>query len=421
MSSLHILIVEDSEPLAAFIAEVLDMADLPSQIVGTVAETRAIVEAGGVDLIILDWNLPDGQGDQLCNTIKRQAGDTFLPILMLTARDTVADRVAGLQAGADDYLTKPFHIDELLARVRALLRIRSAEVARKQALEALQQQHSDLQEAYRQLTTAQAKLIQTARLAALGSLVAGVTHELNNPLAIILGNAELLQTFSADGQIDTVSVQQIIEATHRARRVVQSLATFARQSPNKHDWYEPRDLLERVLDLRRTSLARKGIAIQVQYQAALPMICVDRQQIQHALLNLLLNAEEALAGRPDPRVLIRVFTSGPPIDAPPLLPVYPEPVAIDLTEPHMLVIDIMDNGPGINASIRDRLFEPFVTTSTQGKGIGLGLATAYGSIAQHGGTILVSTKPDCGTTFRIVLPLTQLSDFADCTSMDVED
>jgi two-component system NtrC family sensor kinase len=397
-----ILIVEDDISVAYTIQAVLEDAECQTLEANTIESALQIVETQEVDLIVLDRNLPDGRGDQLCQRIKSRPDAAFLPILMLTAQSAIEDRVTGLQAGADDYLTKPFHIDELIARVRALLRIRRAEVARMQALDELQQQHKALKTAYEQLRAAQAQLIHTSKLAALGSLVAGVTHELNNPLAIILGNAELLQT-SVSGD-DALSVTHIIEATQRARRVVQSLATFARQGPDQKDWYEPRDLIDRVLDVRRATLEREGIAMDVTYCSDTPMICVNRQQFQHALLNLLLNAEHVLTGRSRPRVELHVHCMCPPIGEPPLLPDRPCAGESCTAGKRMLVIDVMDNGPGIDESIRDHLFEPFVTTNPQGQWTGLGLSTTYGIVTQHDGQLSVSTARERGTTFRIALP-----------------
>ncbi|HEY3231707.1 MAG TPA: response regulator, partial [Roseiflexaceae bacterium] len=187
-----ILVVEDDPHISALIMMLLADAGYRVATVGRGAAALARTEGGTIDLMVLDWMLPDIQGIQLCRTIKARRDQTFLPILMLTARGEMEDRVAGLDAGADDYLIKPFDTEELLARVRALLRIRVAEVERSKALDALARQHAELQEAYDQLRATQAQLVQTSKLAALGELVAGVAHELNNPLAIILGNAELM-------------------------------------------------------------------------------------------------------------------------------------------------------------------------------------------------------------------------------------
>jgi signal transduction histidine kinase len=396
-----ILVVEDEPHIAILISMLLEEAGYRVTTAGSGAAALAQIEAGEHDLVILDWMLPDVQGVSLCRKLKAQHGDTFLPILMLTARGEPADRVAGLDAGADDYLTKPFDTEELLARVRALLRIRVAEVARSSALAALARQHAELQAAYNQLRTTQAQLVQSSKLAALGSLVAGVAHELNNPLAIIYGNAELLSAPSDEE--DRRAIAQIIAGARRARRVVRSLATFAQHSGMKQSWHQPAKLVERVMDVRGEALHAAGIAVDVDCEPDLPALWADGPQLQQALLNLLLNAELALEGRSDPRIVIHVFLGHAAPSSPPLLPKR-EAAPIQLRGDAAIVIDVADNGVGLPDEVRERLFEPFVTTRPVGQGAGLGLATAYGVVAQHGGSMYANSAPGRGTTFRIVLP-----------------
>jgi two-component system, NtrC family, sensor kinase len=396
-----ILVVEDDPHIATLIAILLEDAGYAVIAADTGLVGLERVKAQALDLVVLDWVLPDLQGVYLCRMIKEHTSHTFLPVLMLTARGETADRVAGLDAGADDYLIKPFDTEELLARVRALLRIRVAEVERGDALAALAHQHAELQEAYNQLRATQVQLVQTSKLAALGALVAGVAHELNNPLAIILGNAELLPELSDEE--DRRAVNQIIAGAKRARRVVRSLATFAQHGGMKQAWHAPDELIEHVLDVRREALGAAGIALDIECAAGLPTLWVDGPQLQQALLNLLLNAERALEGHPEPQIAIRAFLGPEATGAPTIFrsaSSEPEPAQGDPA----VVIDIADNGPGLPEQVRERLFEPFVTTHPVGQGAGLGLATTYGIVAQHGGSMQVATEPGRGTTFRIVLP-----------------
>lgn len=399
-----ILIVEDDLTLSFLVAEML--TELPCIVhqVTTGAEALQHIAADALDLVILDWSLPDISGDALCRQIKASPHHAFLPVLILTGRCTLADRIAGFEAGADDYLTKPFHEAELLARVRALLRIRVAEVERIAVLEALERKHGELQAAYDQLRATQAQLVQTHKLNALGELVGGVAHELNSPLAVIIGNAELLPKFPHEQ--DRYAVDQIVAGALRAKRVVDSLLMFAQRGHIEERWYHPRDIVEWSLDLRRAALHSRDIHLEVTYESRLPSLWIDGSKLQHVLLNLLLNAEQFLETRPNPRIAIHVFTSPLPVTPPPLIPFPPHPPAPD-TGDRAVVIDIGDNGPGLNEHIRERIFEPFVTTKPVGKGTGLSLAIAYGLILRHGGSMQVTSKPDCGTTFRIALPVDQ--------------
>ena len=187
-----ILIVEDDPTIASLVGIVLREAGYRTFHADTAADALRLAETNPFDLVVLDWMLPDTPGVQICTALKERAGRRFLPILMLTAKGELSDRVTALDAGVDDYLSKPFYIEELMARVRALLRIRAAENERDAAMAALEAQNDALRVANEQLRTMQAQLVQSSKLAALGEIVAGVAHELNNPLAIILGNAELL-------------------------------------------------------------------------------------------------------------------------------------------------------------------------------------------------------------------------------------
>jgi DNA-binding response OmpR family regulator len=397
-----VLVVEDDIHISKLIAVLMSEANYRALTAGTAKHALGLIAQSEPDLVILDWMLPDMLGDELCRVIKARTAAAFLPVLMLTARSTMADRIAGFDAGADDYVTKPFHNDELLARARALLRIRAAELAQAATLIELEQQHQELKIAYEQLRSTQAQLVQTSKLAALGELVAGVAHELNNPLAIVLGNAELLANL--DNEEDRRSVQQIIDATHRGRRVLQSLVTFARHDKVEADWHHPRDLLDRVLDLKRSRFETGEIGLDVYCEPDLPMLWADAPQIQQVLLNILINAEQALAGRSNPQIVVRIYRGSAPIEQPAVLPNLVDNRCAANGE-EFIVFDIADNGPGLQPQIIDRLFEPFVTTRPVGQGTGMGLAISYAIISQHGGTIQVASLPDQGATFRVAVPI----------------
>lgn len=395
----YVLVVEDDARIAELISLVLDEAGFASQRAKTGMLALSLLGQHPFDIVILDRMLPDMEGDDVCRVIKER-NDGFLPVLMLTARTTLADRISGLNAGADDYLVKPFHTDELLARLHALLRIRAAERKLLAANRALDDNNRELRDAYEKLSSTQAQLAHASRLAAMGELVAGIAHELNNPLAVILGNAELMkESVSKDNE----ALDQVIEGAQRARRVLRSLMHFARQGSFEKSWYNLPLLTDQVMDLCLARLKPKGIQVVIAVQEHMPLVWVDGPRIQQVILDLLLNAEYALRNRPEPQIRVTISTAEFPLIPPPILPQH---VALTPTDhPHYAVIDVADNGSGLPSQVVERLFLPFVTSKPFGQGSGLSLSIAHGIMEQHGGTLLANTLPNQGTTFRMAMPL----------------
>jgi CheY-like chemotaxis protein len=182
--------------------------------------------------------------------------------------------------------------------------------------------------------------------------------------------------------------------------------TFARHGKVEADWHSPTDLLDRVLDLKRAAFRTSELSLQVVYDPVVPMLLCDGPQIQQALLNVLINAEQALVGRRSPRLYIQVYSAGAPVEAPMVLPNLTR-ASGPVDGERMVVIDIADNGPGLPNKVIERLFEPFVTTRPVGQGTGMGLAISYAIVTQQGGTLQISSEPGRGATIRIALPVDQ--------------
>jgi signal transduction histidine kinase/ActR/RegA family two-component response regulator len=232
-----------------------------------------------------------------------------------------------------------------------------------------------------QLRETQAQLLQAGKLAAVGQLSAGVAHEVNNPLAIVIGQAELLRLKSADPVV-AEKVDKIVRAATRAARIVKGLQTFAKpQAAELAAVYLP-DVVERVVAVRRETLRVSGIALEQEVAAGLPPVWGDQHQLEQMVLNLILNAEQALTGtsaRPRIGLTITATEAG-----------------VRLT--------VSDTGPGIAPETVPRLFEPFFTTKPVGQGTGLGLSIAYGIVVAHGGRIRAESVPGHGATLIVELP-----------------
>jgi two-component system NtrC family sensor kinase len=223
-----------------------------------------------------------------------------------------------------------------------------------------------------------AKLAETERLAAVGELVAGVAHEVNNPLSTISAFAQLLLRDKGltDDHRDSLAVIQ--EETVRASQVVKDLLTFARRSETRRQSLDVNEIVERSLRMRQYELTTRHIEAETQLEPEMPAVFGDPGQLQQVVLNLVANATQAMAeqGQGTLRLTTRC-------------------------EDDRVVIEISDTGPGIPESARAHIFEPFFTTKPDGTG--LGLSVTYGIVTAHGGTISVVQTSPAGTTFRVVL------------------
>lgn len=228
----------------------------------------------------------------------------------------------------------------------------------------------------------QSKLVQTEKMAALGQLVSGIAHELNNPLTSIMGYAQL-----ALGRVpETLNneVQMIFAQAERARRIVKNLLFFARQAQPERTRVDLNEIVERTVALRGYELKIENIAIRCELAADLPATLADPHQLQQVVLNLLVNAEQAiLESRGRGSIQLRTRKSAE----------------------SRLLIEVTDDGPGIPAEIASRIFDPFFTTKPPGLGTGLGLSIVYGIVEQHGGDVAFENLPGGGAKFTVEIPL----------------
>jgi signal transduction histidine kinase/ActR/RegA family two-component response regulator len=228
----------------------------------------------------------------------------------------------------------------------------------------------------------QTQLQQAEKLAAMGQLVSGVAHEINNPAAIISGFAQtlLLDQLPPD-QHETL--QMIYDEATRIGRITSNLLAFARAGSKERTLVELNDVVRRTFALRSYHLTTLNITVNLELDEANPTAWANSSEMQQLLLNLLINAEQALTTVPDRRAItIRTMTA-----------------ADDEAELH-----VADTGPGIAAEIQEKIFDPFFTTKPEGTGTGLGLSICYGIVHDHGGRISVQSVPGHGATFTIVLP-----------------
>ena len=236
------------------------------------------------------------------------------------------------------------------------------------------------QRTIRELREAQKQLLQSEKLATIGRMAAGLAHELNTPLTYIMGNLELLNAHPlTTGQQEMLG--SIAKGADRIKSLTRSLLTFSRVSPEDMIPVDPNDVIERCLELCHYQVLKSGVHLEKSLTAGLPPVKVVSNQLEMAVINLVVNAVQAMEGAPGG--LLRVTST---------------------LRDGRVEITVADTGPGIPESVQPTMFEPFFTTKPEGQGTGLGLSTVLMVVERHRGTIDYTTQPAVGTTFRISLP-----------------
>jgi PAS domain S-box-containing protein len=226
-------------------------------------------------------------------------------------------------------------------------------------------------------------LFQNEKMAVLGSLLAGVAHELNNPLSVVIGQAVLLQEMTKDPTL-IGRAERIQSAAERCARIVRSFLAMARQRQTERTPLALNSIVETAVELLSFQLRGARIRVELDLDEELPKIIADPDQIHQVLTNLIDNARQALMSVASHR-MVRIATR------------------VDRRE-GMVEIAVSDNGPGIPLNLRDRIFEPFFTTKPVGEGTGIGLSLCLSIVRSHAGAITASDRPGGGTTFTVKLP-----------------
>jgi PAS domain S-box-containing protein len=248
--------------------------------------------------------------------------------------------------------------------------------------------YEETTKAYDDLRHTQEQLLQSEKMSAVGQLISGVAHELNNPLTAIVGYAQLLEQEPLSTRaIDFV--QKLYKQTQRTRRVVQNLLSFARQrKPLKQD-SDLRRVIDEALALRDYDLKLNNITVEREFSETVPHVVADAHQLEQVFLNIINNAVDAMLEGARGGMLR---------------------VAVGVDEEHnSAMVEFRDTGPGIKDP--KRIFDPFYTTKTVGKGTGLGLSICYGIVKEHGGDIVAFNHPEGGAVFQVRLPLREATQY----------
>jgi signal transduction histidine kinase len=362
-------------------------------------EAWRLFEESAFPMVITDWMMPELDGPGLLRRIRSSQGPGYIYTILLTAKSQKEDLVEGMEAGADDFLTKPFDRDELRVRLRAGERIIRLE---------------------QNVRETQATLLQTEQLAGLGRLAAGVAHEINNPIAFVINNLAVLRR---DVQAALAVLERYGEAGEALARSEPALAAEVARLEEEMDLPYFRENHRRMFDSSADGLRR----IRAIVQNLRDFARLDEAEYKEVDLNAALRSTLETLGHELNQKALRVETS---LEAIPPLPCHPAKLnqvffhilqnAIQASESHgviavrsrpddgaAVVIEIEDHGAGIRPEHLPHLFEPFFTTRPVGGGTGLGLAVCYGIVRDHGGSLEVESTVGQGSLFRIRLPVQQ--------------
>jgi C4-dicarboxylate-specific signal transduction histidine kinase len=333
------------------------------------------------DIILLDMMMPEKDGLQACREIRDRSTTQSIPVILLTARADEETKLAALEAGASDFLAKPFSTTELHVRIRNLVESHHYQIN-------LSKQKQALESTIDQLKETEMQLVQSEKLASLGRMSAGIIHEINNPLnfattgLFTLRNKSKLLDPNERAEYDEI-LHDVEEGIGRVKTIVSDLRMFSHPNPGQVD---PVDVGSVVASsLRFLSNELKHL---VNVELDIPekqVIWANKNKLIHVITNFLQNSLDALKSKQfsgeQPTIWIR-----------------------GRVENGQSILSIRDNGPGIDSTHLDKIFDPFYTTKDVGQGMGLGLSICYRIVQEYEGRIDVKTEPGKFCEFALEFP-----------------
>lgn len=429
-----ILVVDDNSNNLKVLTDVLRTAGHRVLVANSGESALEKLQQISPNLILLDVMMSGIDGFETCRRLKASEATRDIPVIFTTALSDAIDRVKGLELGAVDYVTKPIQHDEVLGRVNVHLKLYNLTQELEQRVA---ERTAALETALHQLQKSQVQLIQSEKLSALGQMMAGVAHEINNPIGFIAGNLVPAQEYARD-LLDLIDLYQqtfpqpgaaivermksidlpylredlpkliesMQEGVNRVREISHSLRNFSRVDSDRPCCFNLHEGLDSSLMILRHRLKatrirtegveydRPAITIHKDY-GDLPQIECYPGQLNQVFINLLSNAVDALEETIEHKENAQ-FTFEPTIK-----------IHTCLIESDRVKISITDNGLGMSEQTRANLFEPFFTTKPIGKGTGLGLSISHQIITEkHGGQLSCHSTSE-GTQFIIEIPTWQ--------------
>lgn len=349
------------------------------------------------DLILLDIMMPKMDGYQVCEQLKADEQTRDIPVIFISALNEILDKVKAFSAGGVDYITKPFQVPEVLARVKTHLVLRHLQ-------KRLEEKNDALSTALEQLQAAQAQLVESEKMASLGGLVAGVAHEINTPIGIgvtaastLANNTEILISSYKSGKLKGSALKTYLYTTGRSSELILNNLRRAHELVQSF----------KQVAVDRTTLDKRPFAVKEYLEETLLSLNPHIRQTKH---DILVNGDEDIIIDSYPGAFSQIITN---LIMNSINHAYPNGEAGQLffnlsQKEKQLVIEYGDDGCGIPAENLSQIFEPFFTTARIRGGTGLGLHIVYNLITQTlNGTIRCESEVGYGTKFILVLPLDQ--------------
>ncbi|BAZ08169.1 response regulator receiver signal transduction histidine kinase [Calothrix sp. NIES-3974] len=381
------------------------------------------------DLILLDIMMPKIDGFETCSRLQSDADTKDIPIIFMTALTDTLEKVRGLKLGAVDYITKPFHQDEVVARIELQLKIRRLHLELEQEKQNLEQRvrerTAELMMALEELQKTQLQLVQNEKIFSLGEVFAGVAHEVNNPIGLISTNIyhanqythdliHLVKTYRQKFNQSDPEIQELIEnidldhimedlpklissmklGSDRIHGIMQSVRNFSRHDGNKKkavDIHEGIETTLMILQYRLKAQTNRPPIQVIKDYGSLPLVTCYSGQINQVFLNIITNAIDAIDAVEE-KFAHRELANSPQIK-----------ITTGLDRENV-IIKIADNGKGIPAEIQDKIFQPFFTTKRD-KLTGVGLSISQEIITKNHQGQIFHTCTEKWTEFTLLLPL----------------
>ncbi len=370
-----VLIIDDAPSVAKFTSEVLKK-EYQIRIASSGEEALEILHTYHPDIVLLDIVMPGMSGIEVCQKIRKDPGFSFMKIIMVSSKTHIEERIEGYEAGADDYIGKPFKREELLAKVRVFFRLKLAE-------DQLHKMNEKLNEQVRIRTD---QLIDSEKMATIGKLTAGIVHNLNNPLQAILGYSQLIELKLPENPY----TQKLKASAMLMKEMIATILTTSRKENSiRVDNIDLNALLMNQLEMMK---ANNFFKHQIRAETDLNPIPLYKGVYSHfsqSFGNLIKNAVDAMY-KTDKKILSVQTRAGE----------------------HDIQITITDTGCGMDPETIPKIFDPFFTTKplsaqdNEPTGTGIGLASTQEMIESYGGKIEVDSQPGIGSRFIVTLPLT---------------